>query len=252
MTDESELPPWSPFPVRWGPFRRVPDVTADEWLGRLLMYRERAESDPREAGRWAGRVLSEGRRLFEGVVGWALSFKTNTDHDAGFNKLPVEDRRALFADRLGLVPGLPGAAEFAEALLALNAGQVNDLLKPSQRPTNRKKGPRPYERAGAELLLLQWRAFRVATGEREANVEEELADAIGVTTGVFDPWKRRLSKEMPEELEGFLALAEELGRDVAAGMRIVGPERRELVARWQRKKRYLAYLVELFRKSRSG
>jgi hypothetical protein len=159
-----------------------------------------------------------------------------------FTELPIEDQRALLAHELlwGL-PGLPAEAalRLAEALMALNSGQKDPLLEPSRRT---RKGPRPFDRTQTELDVLAYRAFRIATGEREADVENDLAEAFGLKPGnnIFDQWGRKLSEELPE-FKIRIDAAKVYGRFVVAGEPIRGP--------WADKEKFLATLALRLRAS---
>jgi len=156
----------------------------------------------------------------------------------------------MLAERLRYLPGLPPNAAWTltEALLALNYHQVNALVEPSRRD---RKGRRPADIANAQILLLQWRAFRIACGEREADVEARIAGAIDRSRESLDDWRRSLlgDARTQKSLQGALDDGARLGRAVAAEELIPHTRDWAMAVYWQDSD-YLGRLAELLRSCR--
>jgi hypothetical protein len=170
-------------------FKSIDDDEARRLLEEIL-YLRRATNDAPTDGRYPAAAASSLRRLAEGVGGWAVARCAGTVPRDQFAKLQAELKRELIARHLGEPLMQPGAAaELHYALFALNAGQVNDLLSPTETKLRRL---RPYDTAKLELTMLAWLRWKKGRGDHVGRAEAELADAIGRTTKSFEQWRRKI------------------------------------------------------------
>ena len=186
-------------------------------LDTLLGLRRKAEECP-EAAEGHALVAAMSAGLFvRGILSWAAeALGLLYDADEA-RRPPVEEARWIVARTLDL--GLPvmqpsARAALADALRALNAGQVDPLVAPKVG----RRGKGPYDRALAELRMLMWVRWQHGLGRRVAEAKAELSEAAGrLTPGAFDKWEKELSKVYGKEyVQRKLQSAECMGRFDAA------------------------------------
>jgi hypothetical protein len=178
--------------------RRMPITRLEEMFGSLLDAREAVEQDPSRARELAPRALYEGHLLVNALLEWAAQAAC---HDNGQNARRPTDtahRRRILADRLRVALLLPwwGARELANALAALEEGQVDELL---QGPPNRHRTTMPYSKILAQLRLLAWIEWQTGLGTKQHEAEQRAAEAIGRARTLFDQWRHKELKERIEE-----------------------------------------------------
>lgn len=198
-------------------YEQFDDEAAKRWFETLLNLRRMAEVRPEEAKRAAEIAARTAGMLSRGVLGWAAEALGLLYSDDEARRPPVEEARRIIVStlRLGLPMMQPSAENaLACALLALNAGQVDPLLRPS-RPGRR--GVAPYDTAWAELSMLMWVRWQHGRGQRVGNAEAELAKTLNSTPATIQKWRTELPKVFGEEqVARALDNAERLGRVEAA------------------------------------
>ncbi len=196
---------------------QLDDEAARRWFEVLLSVRRTAEDRPEQAARAAEFAAHAAGLLSRGVLGWAAEALGLLYSDDEAQRPPVEEERRIIAStrRFGLPVMQPSAKNaLADALLALNADQVDPLLRPS-RPGRR--GGRPYDTAWAELSMLMWVRWQHGRGRRVADAEAELATTLNSTPATIQKWRTELPKVFGEkQVARALDNAERLGRVEAA------------------------------------
>jgi hypothetical protein len=202
---------------------RFDDETARRWFETLLEMRRMAEARPEEAKRAAEFAAHAAGLLSRGVLGWAAEALGLLYSDDEPRRPPVEEARDVIATtvRLGLPVMQPSAKyALASALVALNAGQVDPLLRPSQPG---RRGVRPFDTAVAELRMLMWVRWQHGLGRRVGHAEADLLRELNappaaiLTLDAIKKWRTELPKIFGEEyVARALDRAERLGRVEAA------------------------------------
>ncbi len=202
---------------------RFDDETARRLFETLLAMRRKAEACPEEAKRAAEFAAHAAGLLSRGVLGWAAEALGLLYSDDEARRPPVEEARNIIATtvRLGLPVMQPSASyALASALVALNAGQVDPLLRPSK---PRRRGARPMDTAEAELRMLMWVRWQYGLGRRVGHAEADLLMELNVppsdilTLDAIKKWRTELPKIFGEDyVARALDRAERLGRVEAA------------------------------------
>lgn len=173
-------------------FPSISDTAARELLEEILRLRREGAAQSSD-GKWATAAADAVSKLAAGVGGWAIARIAGTVPREHFNQLSKEWRRSVIRKHLGSPCMQPGASrELAEALVALNAGQVNSLVEPTI--TGRRR--MPYETARLELAMLSWIRWRKGRGGTVAQAKQEMAAAVGRSVEAFPKWRHALVKLM--------------------------------------------------------
>ena len=200
---------------------RLDDEAARRLFEVLLSVRRMAEDRPEQAARAAEFAARTAGLLSRGVLGWAAEALGLLYSDDEARR--VEEARNIIATtvRLGLPVMQPSASyALASALVALNAGQVDPLLRPSR---TGRRGVRPFDTAVAELRMLMWVRWQHGLGRRVGHAEADLLRELNappsdiVTLDAIKKWRMELPKIFGKKyVAKALERAERLGRVEAA------------------------------------
>lgn len=167
------------------------DDDARHLLEELLRLRRDSERDPNDAKfPAAGAVVLA--KLIEAAGGWAVRQYVDEVRTDDFVRLPPEERRSAIAAYVGL-PLMPASAarELKQALIDLNAGQVDPLLVPTDAA---RRGAQRFLTAQIQLELLCWLRWRKGRGYNLTKSTEILAAQVHSSRDSPAQWKRSLDK----------------------------------------------------------
>lgn len=192
----------------------MPMARVNELLLRIFAACDQVEQDPERARGLAVQALHDRRQLTKQIdealhrAERVVCGQAKPDPGNAIQRRHVAVR--YLRNGLQLPPELRD--ELVHALVALDAGQVDELLEPGK-AVHRGK---PYDKVEAQIRLLAWIEYEAALagwgGKRKA--EERAADAISKSRGVFDQWRYfELRQELMEpQRAGWLLKARLAGK----------------------------------------
>jgi hypothetical protein len=172
-------------------FVSMTDDEARKALETILRLRRSAQLHKQIAISILPRVSA----LAAGIGGDAAANLLGTVSATEYGALPVEWKRGLIASSLQGPLLQPGAADdLNDALRALNGGQVNSILQPSQ---TRRRGSKPSDVRSIELHILCWIEWRRGQGASKAKAIADLKVTIGTDEKSLDKNLKKLRSEFP-------------------------------------------------------
>jgi hypothetical protein len=191
---------------------RLSDDEAIAMLQTLLTLRREAEAVPISFRHAAYGAVLESGILVRGIIGWAARDLGLWPSKEEYERLSAEDRRALLS--VSIAFGLPilqfqAASEIADALIGLNGGEEQELLRKSGVGRRRAE---PFQAADAEFDLLKYIRWQHGRGRKVADAEAEVAQAVGCTIDAIRKWRTEIVKVFGERrVHWHLMLAEAVG-----------------------------------------
>ncbi len=180
-----------------------------ELLFQSILENRRAHFENPQDESFARRAAADLQGFIEGLSGWIVEALAGSVPTANYHALSASEKRKLVMRHLSGPLMQPGSRqEMQHALLALNEGQVADLVKPDPRP-NGLRGEEPFDAMRCRLDAICRVHWRHGQGILVGEAQREIANVIGRDVSTIQSWTKRCEKHfgrtrVEDELEASL------------------------------------------------